>query len=93
MALLDALELAQQLTEEVHESLQTAIDAFAASAEGRSTDAIKKSYYNIALAHSDGWKKQLFVLLLKSVGNIMRLNKSLSNGLAKAWFSAHKEQP
>lgn len=72
MALLDANELVEELVNGGHSSAQEAISKFAEKAPKRSADAIKFSRMNIALAHSDGWRKQIFLGLLGTAGRVMR---------------------
>ena len=72
MALLDAEELVEELVSGGHSSAQEAIQKFAEKASKRSADAIKFSRMNIALAHSDGWRKRLFLGALGTAGAAMR---------------------
>lgn len=71
MALLDAEELANELVNGGHSNAQEAIKHFAEMAPQRSVDAVGLSRRNIALAHSEGWKKQLLLGFLGSIGGVM----------------------
>lgn len=71
-ALEDAWDLAQELVNGGHSNAQQAISKFAEQAAPRAAKAIKNSHILIAAAHSDGITKQLFVLVLKIVGGLLR---------------------
>ena len=79
MALMDAWELAEELVSGGHSSAQEAISRFAEKAPKRSAGAIKFSRFNIAMVHSEGWRKRLVVLLLKAVGSALNLLRTLQS--------------
>ena len=89
MALQDAWELAQELVNGGHDSAQAAISQYAANASQRSVDAINGGRRNIALAHSEGWKKLLCVAAVRSIGILMRLVSAVRSAgnliSGKAW--------
>lgn len=72
MALMDADDLVEELVNGNHSSAQAAIDSFAEKAPKRSADAIKSSRMNIALAHSEGWRKRLLLGALGAAGVVLR---------------------
>lgn len=76
MALLDAWELAQHLVNGSHSSVQAAISHFAAEAAPRSLRAIHASRRVIAVAHSDGLLKLLFVVMLHIMGWLTSLGST-----------------
>ena len=89
MALQDAWELAQELVNGGHDTAQKAISQFAANAAQRSMDAINGGRRNIALAHSEGWKKLLCVAAIRTVGILMRVVSTMRSAWrlipSKAW--------
>ncbi|KAK9839942.1 hypothetical protein WJX74_000847 [Apatococcus lobatus] len=76
MALLDAWDLAQQLVNGGHSNAQAAISQFAAEAAPRSLGAINSSRRVIAVAHSDGLFKFMFVLMLRIMGFLTSLGST-----------------
>ena len=76
MALLDAWDLAQQLVNGGHSSAQAAIVRFAEEAAPRSLGAINASRRVIAVAHSDGLLKLLFVAMLHIMGFLASLGST-----------------
>jgi len=73
MALQDAWELAQQLVNADHSSLQPTISQYAVEGAPRSTAAIEQSRRTIAMAHCEGWRRLLLVAALRIVGVLSRL--------------------
>ena len=87
MALQDAWELAQQLVDGGHSSAQAAISQYAERGAQRSADAISRSRRIIALIHSEGWRKLLFVSVLTVLGAFLRLGSGLSNRVG-SWLGS-----
>jgi hypothetical protein len=73
LALQDAWELAKQLVDGGHSSAQAAISQYMGEGSQRSVDAIERSHRVISVAHSQGWKRVVFVTGLRLVGWLMRL--------------------
>jgi 2-polyprenyl-6-methoxyphenol hydroxylase-like FAD-dependent oxidoreductase len=69
MALMDGEELAEQICKS--ESLEAALAGYDASSISRSKSAIRMSHWAIAMAHAQGWKLTLYVLLLKIIRLLM----------------------
>ena len=65
MALMDGVELAEQICNS--HSLDSALAAYDASSIGRSKSAVRMSHWVIAIAHAQGWKLTLYILLLKVI--------------------------
>ncbi|KAK9840469.1 hypothetical protein WJX74_010339 [Apatococcus lobatus] len=77
-ALLDAWDLAQQLVNGSHGSIQTAISAFADTAAPRSAEAFGSGHRMIAVFHSEGLLKQLLVLALRILGFLTSFGSTVS---------------
>jgi 2-polyprenyl-6-methoxyphenol hydroxylase-like FAD-dependent oxidoreductase len=69
MALMDGVELAEQISKS--ESLDSALARYDASSITRSKSAIRTSRWVIAIAHAQGWKLTLYILLLKILKFLM----------------------
>lgn len=69
MALMDGLELAEQICQS--DSLEAALSAYDASSMGRSKSAIQMSHWSIAMAHAQGWKLAFHMLCLKIIRFLM----------------------
>lgn len=76
-ALLDAWDLAQQLVNGGHSSIQAAITQFAAEAAPRSAQAVGNGHRMIAAFHSGGLVKQLLVLALRIMGFLTSLGSTV----------------
>ena len=72
MALQDAWELAQQLVNGKHSSVQAAISEFSEKAAPRSVDAIDRSHKIIGVLHCKGLLKLLAAALISFFGFIIR---------------------
>ena len=76
-ALLDAWDLAQQLVNGGHSSIQSAIGQFAREAAPRSAEAVGSGHRMIAAFHSEGLLKQLLVLALRVMGFLTSLGSTV----------------
>jgi hypothetical protein len=61
----EGVELAEQICQA--ESLDSALTGYDASSITRSKSAIRMSHWSITVAHAQGWKLTLYVLLLRIV--------------------------
>ncbi|KAK9795220.1 hypothetical protein WJX73_003740 [Symbiochloris irregularis] len=77
MALVDGLQLAQQLMDPVHRTLSAAVESYDDTSGPRVTRAIMAGRKNIALAHSRGWQQLKFVVVYFIAGWIVAI---------KAWL-------
>ena len=73
MALQDAWELAQQLTNDSQSSMQAAISQYATESAPRSAEVIESGRKVIGIAHCEGWRKLRVVVVLLAVGLLLRL--------------------
>ena len=65
MALMDGVELAEKICN--CNSLDSALAGYDASSIGRSKSAVRTSHWVIAIAHSQGWKLTIYILLLRVI--------------------------
>ena len=77
MAMIDGLQLAQQLTNPEHKSLHKAVAAYDDVSGPRVVKAIQAGRKNIALAHSTGWQQLKFVVLYFIAGWVVFLKSWL----------------
>ena len=85
MALQDAWELAQQLTDGSHSSMQAAISQYATESAPRSAEVIDSGTKLIAVAHCEGWRKLLVVAVIWAAGLLLRMKiRQPFSGIARS---------
>lgn len=72
MAFCDAIQLAQQLTDSRHATLQEAVAAYDAESGPRSRDAVLAGRRNMALVHTRGLQRLLILSGIWLVGSVVR---------------------
>lgn len=76
-ALIDGLQLAEQLMDPVHSSLSAAVESYDDTSGPRVIQAIMAGRKNIAVAHSTGWQQIKFVVIYFVAGWVLAI---------KAWL-------
>ena len=71
MAMGDALQLAQQLTNSGNASLVDAVAAYDAESAPRSTAAVQMGRRIVAGCHKHGWRYKMTVALMWGMGRLM----------------------
>lgn len=93
MALQDSWELAQELVNGGHSSIQAAITHFGEMAAPRSVEAIEKSHKIIGVVHSEGLLKLLLVGVAGLIGFLIRRLASVASFKPLGWTSFFKFSP